>query len=101
VAQFLDLATMNMGLNVSIEQLEVTEGCEFASKTLRQIQLRRELGVIVLAIRKPSGEMNFNPPADAEIHVGDSLIVMGDNEHLQTLERLLAGASGRARVERA
>jgi voltage-gated potassium channel len=94
VAQFLDLATMNMGLNVTIEQLAVTDGCEFVSKSLRDIQLRRELGVIVLAIRNPSGQMRFNPPAEAVIEAGDNLIVMGETGQLQTLERLLAGARG-------
>jgi voltage-gated potassium channel len=55
--------------------------------------MRRELGVIVLAIRKASGEMLFNPPADAKICGGDHLIVMGKPDGLRRLEQLLTGVS--------
>ena len=34
--------------------------------------------MIVLAIRKSDGQMQFNPPAEAEIQAGDYLIVMGE-----------------------
>ena len=63
---------------------------EFASRTLEQMQLRRELGVIVLAIRKSDGRMLFNPPAEAEIEGGDYLVVMGESTNLAKLEQMLA-----------
>lgn len=90
VATFLDFTTMGMGLNVSIEQVRVSEGSEYVSKSLGEIQLRRQVGVIVLAIRKAGGTMLFNPDADAEIAAGDFLIAMGDPAQLRQLERLLA-----------
>ena len=54
------------------------------------MHVRKELGVIVLAIRKANGEMLFNPPAEAKISGGDHLIVMGRPEGLRKLEQLLA-----------
>ena len=92
VATFLDFTTMGMGLNVSIEQVRVSERSECVSKSLGQIQLRRQVGVIVLAIRKAGGTMLFNPDADAEIAAGDFLIAMGDAAQLRRLEELLAEA---------
>ncbi len=92
VATFLDFTTMGMGLNVSIEQVRVSERSECISKSLGQIQLRRQVGVIVLAIRKAGGTMLFNPDADAEIAAGDFLIAMGDAAQLRRLEELLAEA---------
>jgi voltage-gated potassium channel len=91
VSRFLDFTTQTMGLDVAIEQIQVSAGTEFASKTLREMQLRRELGIIVLAIRKPGGQMVFNPPADMEMSPGDFLIAMGEVPNLQRLERLLLG----------
>jgi voltage-gated potassium channel len=91
VSRFLDFTTQTMGLDVAIEQIQVSAGTEFASKTLREMQLRRELGIIVLAIRKPGGQMIFNPPADMEMSPGDFLIAMGEVPNLQRLERLLLG----------
>jgi len=92
VSEFLDFTTHKMGLNVSIEQVAVGAGSEVAGRSLAQMQVRREFGVIVLAIRRASGEMQFNPPADAVIAGGDCLIAMGEPDNLRHLERLLAEA---------
>ena len=48
------------------------------------------VALIVLAIRRAGGEMLFNPPAEAVIHGGDYLVVMGDQENLHVLEQRLA-----------
>jgi voltage-gated potassium channel len=90
VAQFLDFATKETELNVVIEQVRVAQNSEFADRSLAQLQVRRDLGVIVLAIRRQDGTMHFNPPADAVIGRGDYLIVMGQSENLRRLERLVA-----------
>src|SRR6266404_2122420 len=89
VQQFLDFTTQKMGLDAGIEQLQVAEQSAFVGQTLADMQVRRELGVIVLAIRKATGEMLFNPPAEARIAGGDHLIVMGRPEGLRKLEQLL------------
>ena len=47
--------------------------------------------MIVLAIRKADGSMEFNPPADTAVSGGDYLIVMGKQENLHSLESLIAG----------
>ena len=89
VSQFLDSTTRNMGLDVGIEQVEVLNGSDVDGKTLEEIRLRRELGVIVLAIKRKEGKMEFNPAADARLSGGDFLIVMGEPESLPKLEMML------------
>lgn len=89
VSQFIDFTTKGMGLNVGIEQVRVPASSELASKTLQQMQIRRELGVIVLAIRKSDGRMLFNPPAEAQIEGGDHLIAMGETANLNKLAQML------------
>ena len=96
VVQFLDFTTNNIGIDAGIEQMRVSETSAMVSKSMREMQLGRDIGVIVLAIRKGDGRMQFNPPADTAVHGGDYLIVMGKQENLRTLEGLLAG-SGDAR----
>jgi voltage-gated potassium channel len=90
VFQFIDFTTKSMGLDVGIEQFSVAATSEFASKSLAESKIRSELGVIVLAIRKSDGQMQFNPPAEAEIRAGDFLIVMGEAANLRKLEQVLA-----------
>jgi voltage-gated potassium channel len=92
VFQFIDFTTKGIGLDVGIEQLRVPAESEFVSKSLGELQIRKEMGVIVLAIRKSNGRMLFNPPADAAIESGDYLIVMGESTNLQRLEQSLAEA---------
>ena len=89
VSQFIDFTTKGIGLDVGIEQVRVPATGGQISKTLQQMQIRRELGVIILAIRKSDGRMLFNPPAEAEVEAGDFLIAMGETANLQKLEQML------------
>jgi voltage-gated potassium channel len=93
VHQFIDFTTSKMGLDAGIEQVLVTPGCDFDGKSLSQVNVRREFGIIVLAIRRADGKMQFNPPADALIQGGDYLIVMGEPDNLRKLERMCGVAS--------
>src|ERR1700683_1403574 len=67
VFPFIDFTPKNMGLDVGIEQVRAPSKSEFVSKSLEETHFRKELGVIVLAIRKSDGRMLFNPPAEAPI----------------------------------
>ena len=89
VFQFIDFTTKRIWLNVGIEQLRVPQSSGLASKSLEELQIRKEMGVIVLAIRKSDGRMLFNPPADSAIDGGDYLIVMGETADLRRLEQVL------------
>jgi voltage-gated potassium channel len=93
VFQFLDFATTSMHMDVRIEQLAVAPSSDLAGKTLGDSRLRKDLNVVVLAIRRTDGTMLFNPPADARIAGGDFLIVMGEPEPLRNLERRVAGVA--------
>lgn len=90
VVQFLDFTTKDIGEDIAIEQVRVSEASQMAARTIREMQLGRDVGVIVMAIRKADGQMIFNPPADTGVHGGDYLIVMGRPGNLRTLETLLA-----------
>jgi len=89
VVQFLDFTTKDIGMDVSIEQVRVQNDSEVVSKTIKDLQLRRDFGVIVMAIRKKDGTMFFNPPAETAVHGGDYLIVMGRQDDLRALETLV------------
>jgi voltage-gated potassium channel len=97
VVQFLDFTTNDIGEDIAIEQVRVAEASEMVSRTIKEMQLRKEVGVIVMAIRTSDGKMMFNPPADTAVHGGDFLIVMGRPENLRALETLLAGSRSAGR----
>jgi len=89
VHQFINFAMQGAGLNVNIEQVQVSTRSTCANRTLADIHVQRDLDVIVLAVRKAAGEMLFNPPPELKIAAGDHLIVMGEADRLQKLEQLL------------
>jgi len=90
VLQFLDFTTQK-GLEVGIEQVRIAESSAFAGRQLGDIDVRRESGVAILAVRKANGEMLANPPSDLHIEAGDHLIAMGEGRNLRKLEQLLMG----------
>ena len=90
VANFLDVASAfgTTDLDLEIEQLPIAAGGALSSKTLEQAQLGRQYGVIVLAVRRKNGAMQFNPQADVRLEEGDVLIAMGERQKLKQLENL-------------
>jgi len=90
VATFLDVASafrQSSDLELEIEQLHIGRSSPLASNTLEQLRLGKNYGVIVLAVRHKTGVMQFNPPADTSIEVGDVLIAMGERPKLKLLEQ--------------
>lgn len=94
VVQFLDFTTQDFGTDIAIEQVRVSGASDTVSKSLQEMRIGRDLGVIVLAIRDASGEMRFNPTADTRVQAGDYLIVMGRQENLRMLENMIAETRG-------
>lgn len=84
VAQFLEYAAGRHLLE--LDQAEVKKGSALVGRQLKDSGLRRDLDIIVLAIRRASGEMLFNPRADSVLQEGDTLIAMGEGACLRQLE---------------
>ena len=74
-----------------MEETRISDKSSLAGSTLKDSRVRQDLGVIVVAIKRPSGQMIFNPSHDAPLAAGDILIAIGDREHLDRLERLASG----------
>ncbi|OFV92718.1 MAG: hypothetical protein A3F68_06440 [Acidobacteria bacterium RIFCSPLOWO2_12_FULL_54_10] len=91
VHHFIDVALSsfgNGGLNLQIEEVEVSDKCELSGKSLAKADIRQMLGVIILAIRHADGHLLFNPGPEDKISPGDFLIAMGESQKLKELEKL-------------
>ena len=89
IAEFLDFAGNRVGPRVTMEQISVAARAGRSRKKLEEIAELRNSGVMVIALRKQSGESIFHPPGGSEISEGDVLIVMGERERMQELEQFL------------
>ncbi len=91
VVDFIDLATRTEHLELQIEESRIAAGSPLAGATLRDSRLRQDRGIIIVAIKKATGEMLYNPPADAVMEAGDILITLGNRQQVDQLDRLAEG----------
>jgi voltage-gated potassium channel len=91
VDDFLGSITANR-LELAFEQLEVGASSTLAGKKLRETNIRSELDIVVVSIRRGNGEILFNPTGEARIESGDVLIAIGHVESLMKLTELAKGA---------
>ncbi len=91
VGHFLDQAFKTGPESFHIEEVTVSPDSRLCGKTIRETGIGRQLSVVVISIRRPSGELVFNPRGNAVIEAGGLMIVVGRREELDELERQAAG----------
>ncbi len=78
--------------------IELPAPPEFVGKSLRQLQLRNRFGLTLIAIKRKTGTgdgeiTNVGPAADDRIEQGDVLALIGSNDRLAQLDRLITSKS--------
>ncbi|GAB4257048.1 potassium channel family protein [Deferrisoma sp.] len=91
VIDFIELATASESLGLQMEEVLLAEGSPLAGVPLAESPIRSELDIMVVAIKRRSGHMEFNPSARTRPEAGDRLIVIGEREQLQRLDALARG----------
>ncbi len=79
---FVDSITKNMTQDHAFDEVVIMEESPLAGKTLKEISIRSEHGVLIIAIIPKDGKISFNPDSSTEINVGDSLILIGDLQQI-------------------
>lgn len=90
VSEFIDSVTANE-LGVGFEQVEVDAASTLIGNELRATSIRSELDVVIISIRRRSGELIFNPAGDHKIEPGDIMIAIGRADSLAKLHQLTRG----------
>ena len=96
VVDFVQLATSSDNLDLNMEQVQIAQGAPLAGRSIVEANLRQRFGVVVVGIQRASGTMEFNPPPESVMGVGDYLVVLGQAKNLRELET----AAGQAGVPR-
>jgi len=89
VVDFIDVATMSNKLGLMIEEATLKANSKLVGKNLIESYLRRDFGIIIVAIKKPSGDMIFNPMPSEKLEAGDVLVVIGKKEDLKRMNEVL------------
>ena len=80
---FIEITTSRQSLELRMEEGVILKGSPFLSKTLEDSEIRKRFGLIIVAVKKDSGKMIFNPLANYLIEEGDRLIAMGEDENMK------------------
>ncbi|HEX8248033.1 MAG TPA: potassium channel protein [Pyrinomonadaceae bacterium] len=84
VADFMDSIVAET-LDLVFEEVAIKTGSAYAGKCLKETNIRAELNLVIVAIRRKSGEMIFQPSGEDCIEENDLLIVIGRAESVVKL----------------
>ncbi|HET9953096.1 MAG TPA: TrkA family potassium uptake protein [Polyangiaceae bacterium] len=87
VVSFLD-QMLRDDKNLRFEEVELSATSRYVGKTLREIPIRKETQLLVVALHVDSKYV-YNPAPDHALTAGTRLIVMGDLPNVEKLRRLL------------
>jgi len=70
--------------------LDIEAPTRFIGKSLRQLDMRSQYGVDVILVKKRSEgtSITIQPDANYKIELGDSLLVFGEKQYLEKLEKI-------------
>jgi voltage-gated potassium channel len=89
VVDFIDIAMMGSHLGLMMEEAKIGPKSNLIGKNLIDSQLRKDFGVIIVAIKKISGNMIFNPMPSETLETGDVIVVIGKREDLQRMNAVM------------
>lgn len=88
VTNFLD--QLRIAKNLHFEEVELPARSRYVGHTLREIPVRAETQLLVVALHEPGDNYVYNPSPDHALVAGTSLIVMGDMEGIEKLRVLVS-----------
>jgi len=91
VVSFLDIVTHHGEIDLRLEEVKVPKGSPFHGKLLKDLDIPKKTGVIVIGIRREDGSFILNPTSTTMVLEGDSLIIIGTKEQAERLKRLVTG----------
>lgn len=90
VLHFMEMATRPEFLDLQIEEVRVATGSTLAGNSLARSAIHRDLGIVVVGIVRPNGELLYNPPPDTVVEAEAILIALGQRRQLDQLDKLAA-----------
>lgn len=89
VTDFLELTLMGKSLDIQMEEIPVHSSSKLIDVALQDSGIRKDLDLIIMAVKKPGGEMLFNPSSQTRLQGGDMVVAIGEKQNLERLEKIL------------
>ncbi len=88
MVDFVEMA--HKGVDLEMDQMEVSAGSSLLGKTLAELELPRKYGAHIVAIRQADGNTNYHPTHGLKLNVGDRLIIVGRDGTSTQIQKLQA-----------
>ena len=88
LVNLVDVMDSNQEMLLEMSEFQVSANPNLSGKTIAQVNLKRNTGALILAVRDVSGHLVFNPDSDYRIEEKDTLIIMGEPEQILKVARL-------------
>ncbi len=88
VVDFAETVFQKRGLNLQIEEFTLTPKSELAGTILKDSRIRERFGIIIVAIKRPSQDMIFNPSPEESLNPGDTIVALGEPEGLEKIRKI-------------
>jgi voltage-gated potassium channel len=89
VTSFLDFALTYKRNDIQMEEIPIKPESTLANVMLKDSGLRQSYNLIIIAIKKTDGMMEFNPSFERIILPGETLVAVGEENDLKRLEGVL------------
>ena len=88
VLHFMEMAARPEFLDLMIEEFRVSTASTLVGKSLLHSRLHVDLGVLIVGIQRPDGELLYNPSGDAVVEANAVILALGQKRQLEQLEKL-------------
>ena len=89
---FIEITTRRQSLELRMDEIDIGEGSPVIGKSLEGSEIRQRYGLIIVAVKKDSGQMIFNPVANYVISQGDKLIALGEDDNVTRFAQVCVAA---------
>lgn len=79
---FTELVTDRATLPIEMDDVRIEADGRLAGRTLREADIGRRTGVVVLAVKRADGRVDFPPTGDEPLAAGDRIVLLGRRSNL-------------------
>jgi voltage-gated potassium channel len=80
--EFAELVTSRSSLAIEMDEFPIHPRSPLIGLTMREADIGRRTGVVVVAIKRSDGHVSFPPASDDRLNVEDTIVLLGKREGL-------------------
>lgn len=80
--EFAELVTNRSSLAIEMDEIPIRAHDPLVGHTLRDTDIGRRTGVLVIAVKRSDGRVEFPPSGDEPFSVGDTIVLLGRRSNL-------------------